>query len=157
MKQKSALLAVKYTKHDSSNTLKCSEIMQYIFFFIYPQPEDINYASQQQVYRDIGEEMLLHSFEGYNVCIFAYGQTGAGKSYTMMGKQEKDQEGIIPLVKKISKYEEEKTFLNVNLSTYMPSFSCKSGLFVYVKHTLSLPPHWHCCINRKIIRYSEAV
>lgn len=62
----------------------------------HPQPEDINYASQKQVYRDIGEEMLQHAFEGYNVCIFAYGQTGAGKSYTMMGKQEKDQQGIIP-------------------------------------------------------------
>ncbi|XP_069755442.1 kinesin-like protein KIF1A isoform X2 [Narcine bancroftii] len=40
--------------------------------------------------------MLHHAFEGYNVCIFAYGQTGAGKSYTMMGKQEKEQQGIIP-------------------------------------------------------------
>ncbi|XP_016378102.1 kinesin-like protein KIF1B isoform X1 [Sinocyclocheilus rhinocerous] len=40
--------------------------------------------------------MLQHAFEGYNVCIFAYGQTGAGKSYTMMGKQEEGQEGIIP-------------------------------------------------------------
>lgn len=70
-----------------------------VVFFISHQPEDINYASQQQVYKDIGEEMLLHAFEGYNVCIFAYGQTGAGKSYTMMGKQEKDQEGIIPLVR----------------------------------------------------------
>ena len=64
-----------------------------------PQPKDVNYASQMQVYKDIGEEMLLHAFEGYNVCIFAYGQTGAGKSYTMMGKQDvKDQQGIIPLV-----------------------------------------------------------
>ncbi|XP_035032722.1 kinesin-like protein KIF1A isoform X10 [Hippoglossus stenolepis] len=62
-------------------------------------PEDVNYASQVQVYRDIGEEMLLHAFEGYNVCIFAYGQTGSGKSYTMMGKQDvKDQQGIIPLL-----------------------------------------------------------
>lgn len=41
---------------------------------------------------------MQHAFEGYNVCIFAYGQTGAGKSYTMMGKQEKDQQGIIPQV-----------------------------------------------------------
>lgn len=32
------------------------------------------------------------------MCIFAYGQTGAGKSYTMMGKQEEGQEGIIPLI-----------------------------------------------------------
>uniref|UniRef100_A0AAY4EQG7 plus-end-directed kinesin ATPase n=1 Tax=Denticeps clupeoides TaxID=299321 RepID=A0AAY4EQG7_9TELE len=67
-------------------------------YWSHTSPEDINYASQEQVYRDIGEEMLLHAFEGYNVCIFAYGQTGAGKSYTMMGKQEKDQQGIIPLL-----------------------------------------------------------
>ncbi|KAL4659954.1 kinesin-like protein KIF1C [Arapaima gigas] len=59
-------------------------------------PEDPAFASQRQVYLDIGEEMLLHAFEGYNVCIFAYGQTGAGKSYTMMGKQEPGQQGIIP-------------------------------------------------------------
>lgn len=62
------------------------------------QEEDPHFASQHQVYKDIGEEMLLHAFEGYNVCIFAYGQTGAGKSYTMMGKQEKGQQGIIPQV-----------------------------------------------------------
>ncbi|XP_072547445.1 kinesin-like protein KIF1A isoform X6 [Salminus brasiliensis] len=67
-------------------------------YWSHTTPEDINYACQKQVYRDIGEEMLLHAFEGYNVCIFAYGQTGAGKSYTMMGKQEKDQQGIIPLL-----------------------------------------------------------
>ncbi|XP_034559757.1 kinesin-like protein KIF1A isoform X1 [Notolabrus celidotus] len=67
-------------------------------YWSHTTPEDINYASQKQVYKDIGEEMLLHAFEGYNVCIFAYGQTGAGKSYTMMGRQEKDQQGIIPLL-----------------------------------------------------------
>uniref|UniRef100_A0A3B5LIU9 plus-end-directed kinesin ATPase n=1 Tax=Xiphophorus couchianus TaxID=32473 RepID=A0A3B5LIU9_9TELE len=68
-------------------------------YWSHTSPEDINYASQMRVYKDIGEEMLLHAFEGYNVCIFAYGQTGAGKSYTMMGKQDvKDQQGIIPLL-----------------------------------------------------------
>ncbi|XP_016386430.1 kinesin-like protein KIF1A isoform X9 [Sinocyclocheilus rhinocerous] len=67
-------------------------------YWSHTTPEDVNFACQKQVYKDIGEEMLLHAFEGYNVCIFAYGQTGAGKSYTMMGKQEKDQEGIIPLL-----------------------------------------------------------
>ncbi|KAM6963342.1 kinesin-like protein KIF1A [Aplochiton taeniatus] len=67
-------------------------------YWSHTTPEDSNFASQLQVYKDIGEEMLLHAFEGYNVCIFAYGQTGAGKSYTMMGRQEKDQQGIIPLL-----------------------------------------------------------
>ncbi|XP_036841522.1 kinesin-like protein KIF1A isoform X9 [Oncorhynchus mykiss] len=68
-------------------------------YWSHTTPEDINYHSQKQVYKDIGEEMLLHAFEGYNVCIFAYGQTGSGKSYTMMGKQDqKDQQGIIPLL-----------------------------------------------------------
>lgn len=55
---------------------------------------DYNYANQEQVYKDIGAEMLQHAIQGYNVCIFAYGQTGAGKSYTMMGTKE--EVGIIP-------------------------------------------------------------
>uniref|UniRef100_A0A673ZKM0 plus-end-directed kinesin ATPase n=1 Tax=Salmo trutta TaxID=8032 RepID=A0A673ZKM0_SALTR len=68
-------------------------------YWSHTSPKDINFAGQQQVYKDIGEEMLFHAFEGYNVCIFAYGQTGSGKSYTMMGKPDlKDQEGIIPLM-----------------------------------------------------------
>ncbi|XP_037953283.1 kinesin-like protein unc-104 isoform X9 [Teleopsis dalmanni] len=61
-------------------------------------PKDEDFSTQEMVYKDIGEEMLQHSFDGYNVCIFAYGQTGAGKSYTMMGKQEEHQEGIIPMI-----------------------------------------------------------
>lgn len=51
-----------------------------------------------RVYKDIGKDMLLHAFQGYNVCVFAYGQTGAGKSYTMMGEAGVDQQGLIPLV-----------------------------------------------------------
>ncbi|XP_029911303.1 kinesin-like protein KIF1B isoform X10 [Myripristis murdjan] len=67
-------------------------------YWSHTTPEDPCFASQNRVYNDIGKEMLQHAFEGYNVCIFAYGQTGAGKSYTMMGKQEEGQEGIIPML-----------------------------------------------------------
>uniref|UniRef100_A0A7N6BU43 plus-end-directed kinesin ATPase n=1 Tax=Anabas testudineus TaxID=64144 RepID=A0A7N6BU43_ANATE len=67
-------------------------------YWSHTTPEDSSFASQKLVYNDIGKEMLEHAFEGYNVCIFAYGQTGAGKSYTMMGKQEEGQEGIIPML-----------------------------------------------------------
>ncbi|KAI8331620.1 hypothetical protein EDC96DRAFT_527066 [Choanephora cucurbitarum] len=53
-----------------------------------------SYADQQTVYNDLGEELLNHAFDGYNCCIFAYGQTGAGKSYSMMGYGE--DKGITP-------------------------------------------------------------
>jgi kinesin family member 1 len=53
-------------------------------------------ASQQQVYDDLGANLLDHSFQGYNTCIFAYGQTGSGKSYSMMGYGE--EKGIIPRI-----------------------------------------------------------
>lgn len=80
---------------------------------------DPNFADQEVVYRDIGEEMLVHAFEGYNVCIFAYGQTGAGKSYTMMGKQ--DDEGIIPhickdLFNRIQSDDNSETMYSVEVS-----------------------------------------
>ncbi|XP_014260251.1 kinesin-like protein unc-104 isoform X4 [Cimex lectularius] len=71
----------------------------YDYSYCSHDPTDPNFTSQIMVYKDIGEEMLEHAFEGYNVCIFAYGQTGAGKSYTMMGRQDEDgQEGIIPQI-----------------------------------------------------------
>ncbi|EIE78438.1 hypothetical protein G6F46_008278 [Rhizopus delemar] len=55
---------------------------------------DPRYADQQTVYNDLGVDLLDHAFDGYNCCIFAYGQTGAGKSYSMMGYGE--DKGIIP-------------------------------------------------------------
>ncbi|KAG5673594.1 hypothetical protein PVAND_003627 [Polypedilum vanderplanki] len=84
-------------------------------------PSDSDFATQAMVYADIGEEMLQHSFDGYNVCIFAYGQTGAGKSYTMMGKQEEGQEGIIPMIcedlfKRIHETESEELKYSVEVS-----------------------------------------
>ena len=36
-------------------------------------------------------------FDGYNGTIFAYGQTGAGKSWSMMGEKSVEElKGIIP-------------------------------------------------------------
>lgn len=51
----------------------------------YCRPLTSKYADQQRVYEDVGKEVLNNSFEGYNACLFAYGQTGAGKSYSMVG------------------------------------------------------------------------
>ena len=35
-----------------------------------------------QVFAEV-ENLVTSCMDGYNVCIFAYGQTGAGKTYTM--------------------------------------------------------------------------
>lgn len=60
-------------------------------------PEDEHYADQASVYAAVGRQMLEHAFEGYHVCIFAYGQTGAGKSFTMMGLPSSEAgAGVIP-------------------------------------------------------------
>ncbi|XP_050664583.1 kinesin-like protein Klp98A [Leptidea sinapis] len=58
--------------------------------------EDNHYASQEQVFSDLGLEVLDSAFEGYNACVFAYGQTGSGKTFTMMGSPE--SQGLIPRI-----------------------------------------------------------
>ncbi|XP_053307976.1 kinesin-like protein KIF1B isoform X8 [Spea bombifrons] len=90
-------------------------------YWSHTSPDDPSFASQNRVYNDIGKEMLEHAFEGYNVCIFAYGQTGAGKSYTMMGKQEESQAGIIPqlcedLFEKINDNHNDEVSFSVEVS-----------------------------------------
>ncbi|NXW02306.1 KIFC3 protein, partial [Fregetta grallaria] len=39
-------------------------------------------ASQEEVFQEV-QALVTSCIDGYNVCIFAYGQTGAGKTYTM--------------------------------------------------------------------------
>ncbi|KAK2580136.1 hypothetical protein KPH14_012412 [Odynerus spinipes] len=59
-------------------------------------PMDENYASQEEVFYDLGTDVIESAFEGYNACVFAYGQTGSGKTFTMMGTPE--SQGLIPRI-----------------------------------------------------------
>ena len=54
-------------------------------------------STQRQVYDEGGFGLVESVLEGYNGTIFAYGQTGCGKTHTMIGvKGDKTQRGIIP-------------------------------------------------------------
>ena len=52
-------------------------------------------CGQADVYEKTARELVPKVVEGYNACCFAYGATGAGKTFTMMGNLE--QTGVIPL------------------------------------------------------------
>ncbi|XP_020609741.1 kinesin-like protein KIF28P [Orbicella faveolata] len=53
------------------------------------------YATQRKVFDDLGQGVLNNAFEGFNCSLFAYGQTGAGKSYSMVGYG--NNKGIVPI------------------------------------------------------------
>lgn len=53
-------------------------------------------CSQSTIFSTIANPLLLSCLEGYNVCIFAYGQTGAGKTYTILGPDNMQEKGLVP-------------------------------------------------------------
>eukprot|EP01012_Entosiphon_sulcatum_P009165 TRINITY_DN1508_c0_g1_i1.p1 TRINITY_DN1508_c0_g1~~TRINITY_DN1508_c0_g1_i1.p1 ORF type:complete len:818 (-),score=141.76 TRINITY_DN1508_c0_g1_i1:89-2542(-) len=63
---------------------------QYDFSHIFPMN-----VSTREVYEVLGKPIVQRTFEGYNGCIFAYGQTNSGKTYTISG--EGDSPGIVSL------------------------------------------------------------
>ncbi len=71
--------------------------------FLYDQVAGSD-ESQEAVFEKVGKPMCESVMEGYNSTIFAYGQTGAGKTYTMQGSEEEGENspgasnGIIPRV-----------------------------------------------------------
>lgn len=71
------------------NWRNSTETLQYQFDAFHGEQ-----TSQQQVFVSSVKPILPHILNGQNASVFAYGPTGAGKTYTMLGSQE--QPGIIP-------------------------------------------------------------
>ena len=44
-------------------------------------------ASQVDVYRAVAEPLINVVLDGVNACVFAFGVTGAGKTYSMLGPE----------------------------------------------------------------------
>ncbi|XP_039286723.1 osmotic avoidance abnormal protein 3 isoform X2 [Nilaparvata lugens] len=54
-------------------------------------------STTEQIYNEIAYPLIEGVLEGYNSTVFAYGQTGCGKSFSMQGvKDPAAQRGIIP-------------------------------------------------------------
>lgn len=54
--------------------------------------DDPSFADQRAVYDGFGRPVFTHITLGYNSTVFAYGQTGTGKTHTMMGNPEPAEE-----------------------------------------------------------------
>merc|ERR1712176_1087109 len=52
-------------------------------------------GTQEQVFEDC-RDLVQSAVDGYNVTMFAYGQTGAGKTYTTYGDPDKGLAGTAP-------------------------------------------------------------
>uniref|UniRef100_A0A8C7H0V3 Kinesin-like protein n=1 Tax=Oncorhynchus kisutch TaxID=8019 RepID=A0A8C7H0V3_ONCKI len=95
------LVRIKNTKLDGRQDVhgdSREKVLEFGFDYCYwsVSPEEPHYASQEEVFQDLGVSVLAGASEGYNVCLFAYGQTGTGKTYTMMGTQ--DSMGLTPRI-----------------------------------------------------------
>ncbi|KAL3270565.1 hypothetical protein HHI36_021102 [Cryptolaemus montrouzieri] len=74
-------------------------------------------STQMDLYRVIAAPIVEKVLQGFNGTIFAYGQTGTGKTYTMAGNfSNSDSKGITPnafshIFTQISRSSEEKSFV----------------------------------------------
>lgn len=53
-------------------------------------------STQLEIYKYAAFPIVEKVLKGYNGTIFAYGQTGTGKTYTMLGFEKRQMQGIIP-------------------------------------------------------------
>jgi len=68
-----------------------SKEQRYYFDRIFPQG-----SNTETVFKNTCEGLITSVIEGYNGCVFAYGTTGSGKTYTMAGTLE--EPGIMFLI-----------------------------------------------------------
>ncbi|CAH8477241.1 unnamed protein product [Schistosoma margrebowiei] len=103
----------------------------------------VPHASQEFVYQTLGLPLLLRALDGYNACLFAYGMTSSGKTYSITGPP--DDPGIIRRISKdmfeeIGRRTESTTSFSVKMSYYeiynerirdlLSSNSTRNGLVV---------------------------
>ena len=71
-------------------------VLDYSYDSSEPSDASGRYASNLSIFRDLGIPMLAKALDGFNTCLFTHGQSGSGKTYTMIG-QENDP-GLMPRI-----------------------------------------------------------
>jgi kinesin family protein 3/17 len=75
-----------------SVTSQKSDTKTFQFDYVYPMD-----TTQRRVYDEVAFPIVDSIFQGYNGTVFAYGQTGCGKTFTMMGVvNDPNLRGVIP-------------------------------------------------------------
>ncbi|ELR62257.1 Kinesin-like protein KIF21A, partial [Bos mutus] len=101
-------------------------------------------SQQEQIYIQCIEKLIEGCFEGYNATVFAYGQTGAGKTYTMgtgfdVNIIEEEQGIISRAVKHLFKSIEEKKHTSIKNGLPPPDFKVNAQfLELYNEEVLDL-------------------
>lgn len=78
-------------KDQKPDVLHRSKEQRYFFDRIFSRN-----VTTEDVYRKTCTQLIPSVIQGYNACVFAYGTTGSGKTYTMTGTP--DQPGIMVLI-----------------------------------------------------------
>ncbi|NXK69474.1 KIF9 protein, partial [Sylvietta virens] len=113
-KQVLAFVRIKPTTHFAKDMIKLGSDNKSIDIYIQKNPKGgvvnnsqtdwsfkldglLHNASQEMVYETVAKDLVAKALQGYNGTIMCYGQTGAGKTYTMTGAaSEYRNRGIIP-------------------------------------------------------------
>ncbi|XP_016047445.1 kinesin-like protein KIF21A isoform X4 [Erinaceus europaeus] len=101
-------------------------------------------SQQQQIYASCIEKLIEGCFQGYNATVFAYGQTGAGKTYTMGTGFDvniaEEEQGIIPrAVRHLFRTIEDKKHSAVKSGLPAPDFKVNAQfLELYNEEVLDL-------------------
>ncbi|NXB29771.1 KIF9 protein, partial [Eulacestoma nigropectus] len=129
-KRVQAFVRVKPTAHFAQDMIKLGSDNKSIDIYIRKSPRGgavnnsqtdwsfkldglLHNTSQEMVYETVAKDLVSKALQGYNGTIMCYGQTGAGKTYTMTGAtSDYRRRGIIPrAIQQIFKAAAE--FLNV--------------------------------------------
>lgn len=72
-----------------TDVLHRSKEQRYAFDKIYRnhQSETVHFWAIMQIYLETVQPLIKTVLNGFNATVFAYGPTGTGKTYTMLGNQ----------------------------------------------------------------------